>query len=32
MAKKLLNIENDYARTCHNLRNKYFNLYRSNYE
>lgn len=32
MAKKLLNIQNDYARTCHNLRNKFFNLYRSNYE
>ena len=32
MAKKLLNSENDYARTCHNLRNKFFNLYRSNYE
>lgn len=32
MAKKLLNNQDDYAKACHNLRNKYFNLYRSNYE
>ena len=32
MAKKLLNNQDDYARACHNLRNKFFNLYRSNYE